>query len=52
MNGELVAARLAAGSTRSTEDLATAVAVLRDVVATDPQSGTRTTSTTTQKGTL
>jgi len=54
MNGELVAARLAAGGPRSTEELATAVAVLRDILATDTETETSTTSTSTstQKGTL
>lgn len=42
-NGEMVAARLAAHHTHSTEDLATAVAVLRDVLASGPD---------TEKGTL
>ncbi len=45
MNGELVAARLADRYAHRTEDLATAVGVLRDVLASDPE-------TITQKGTL
>ncbi len=41
MNGELVAARLAAAAhPHSTEDLATAVAVLRDVLDSDPEPST------------
>jgi len=44
MNGELVASRFAAHQHHSLEDLATAVAVLRDVLATEPS--------TTEKGTL
>ena len=49
MNGELVAARLATASGHGVEDLATAVAVLRDVLAADLQTST---TTSTQKGTL
>jgi DNA-binding MarR family transcriptional regulator len=45
LNGELVATRLAAHGGHSAEDLATAVAVLRDVLDPEPD-------TSTQKGTL
>jgi len=51
LNGELVAARLAAHGEHSTEELATAVAVLRSILATDPPTSS-TAGTTTQKGTL
>ena len=51
LNGELVAARLAAHGPHRTEDLATAVAVLRDVLADDPETST-TGTTRTEKGTL
>ncbi|MGZ4496745.1 MAG: MarR family winged helix-turn-helix transcriptional regulator [Nocardioides sp.] len=39
-NGAIVAARLAAHSTHTVEDVATAVAVLRDILAADQREGT------------
>ena len=49
MNGELVASRFAEHGHHNLEDLATAVAVLRDVLATEPTAAR---PRTTEKGTL